>query len=67
VGQRRGFFREKIDRLYYIEILYAIVIEGTRSRTGLMTALSRLPCDPKGGLQELKTQFSNDKLKVFLR
>jgi len=61
------FFREKLDRLFDIEIFYAIVIEGTRSKTGIAAAFSRLPHDPKGGLQELKAQFSNDKLKVLLR
>src|SRR6266702_5547762 len=67
VDQRKEFFREKLDRLYDIEIFYAIVIEGTRSKTGVTAALSRLAHDPKGGLQELKTQFSNDKLKILLR
>jgi len=67
VGQRKEFFREKLDRLFDVEIFYAIVIEGTRSQTGIAAALSRLPHDPKGGLQELKTQFSNDKLKILLR
>ena len=67
VDQRKEFFREKLDRLFDVEIFYAIVIEGTRSQTGIAAALSRLPHDPKGGLQELKTQFSNDKLKILLR
>jgi hypothetical protein len=67
VDQRKEFFRQKLDRLFDVEIFYAIVIEGTRSKTGVMAALSRLPHDPNGGLQELKTQLSNDKLRVLLR
>jgi type IV secretory pathway VirB4 component len=67
VDQRKEFFREKLDRLFDVEIFYAIVIEGTRSQTGIAAAISRLPHDPRGGLQELKTQFSNDRLKVLLR
>jgi type IV secretory pathway VirB4 component len=67
VDQRKEFFGEKLDRLFDIEIFYAIVIEGTRSQTGIAAAISRLPHDPRGGLQELKTQFSNDRLKVLLR
>src|SRR5579864_6305157 len=67
VDQRKEFFREKLDRLFDVEIFYAVVIEGTRSKTGIAAALSRLPHDPKGGLQELKTQFSNDRLKILLR
>src|ERR1700736_3098311 len=31
VDQRREFFRQKLDRLFDVEIFYAIVIEGTRS------------------------------------
>jgi hypothetical protein len=65
--REKQFFREKLDHLFHIEIFYAIVIEGTRSKTGVTAAISRLAHDPKGGLQELKTQFSNDKLKVLLR
>src|SRR5579864_7873998 len=67
VDQRKEFFHQKLDRLFDVEIFYAIVLEGNRSKTGVMAALSRLPHDPKGGLQELKMQFSNDKLKVLLR
>ena len=67
VDQRKEFFHEKLDRLYDIEIFYAIVIEGSRSKTGVTAAISRLAHDPKGSLQELRTQFSNDKLKVLLR
>jgi N-terminal domain of anti-restriction factor ArdC len=67
VDQRKEFFREKLDCLFDIDIFYAIVIEGTRSKTGIAAALSRLPYDPKGGLQELKTQFLNDRLKILLR
>jgi hypothetical protein len=32
VDQRKGFLRKKLDRLYDIEIFYAIVIEGTVRR-----------------------------------
>jgi type IV secretion system protein TrbE len=67
VDQRREFFHEKLDRLFDIEIFYGILIEGTRSKTGIAAALSRMLHDPKGGLQELKTQFSSDRLKVLLR
>src|SRR5207302_5934492 len=48
VDQRKEFFREKLDRLFDVEVFYAIVIEGTRSQTGIAAALSRLPHDPKG-------------------
>jgi type IV secretion system protein VirB4 len=67
VDQRKEFFREKLDELFTIEIFFAIVIEGTRSKTGIATAIARMPHDPMGGLQELKAQLSSDKLKVLLR
>jgi type IV secretory pathway VirB4 component len=67
VDQRKQFFAEKLDSLYEVEIFYAIVIEGTRSKTGVVAALKQLPTDPSAGLRELRAQFSNEKLKVLLR
>src|SRR5215470_4959591 len=67
VDQRKRFFAQKLDELITVEIFFAIVIEGTRSKTGIAAALARLPQDPKGGFQELKAQFSNDKRKSLLR
>ena len=52
IEQRRQFFEAKKDRLYQIEILYAIVLEGSRSKTGLGAALTRLFRDPAGGSRE---------------
>src|SRR5450432_927005 len=43
IDQRREFFEEKSDRLYEIEIFYAIVLEGSRSEQGFGAALKRLP------------------------
>jgi type IV secretory pathway VirB4 component len=67
VDQRKQFFAQKLDQLFTVEIFFAIVIEGTRSKTGIAAALARIPQDPNGGLQELKAQFSNDKRKFLLR
>jgi hypothetical protein len=53
--------------LFEVEIFYAFVIEGTRSKTGVTAALKQLATDPMAGLRELKAQFSNDKMKVLLR
>ena len=50
IEQRRQFFEAKKDRLYQIEILYAIVLEGSRSKTGVGAALTRLFRDPAGGI-----------------
>jgi type IV secretion/conjugal transfer VirB4 family ATPase len=65
--RRRQHFEEKADRLFEIEIYYAIVIEGARSKSGFGAALRQLVHDPAGGLNELKAQFSNRGMKVLLR
>lgn len=67
VDQRKHFFENKLETLFEVEIFYAIVIEGTRSKTGATAALKQLATDPMAGLRELKAQFSNDKMKVLLR
>src|SRR6266487_4968193 len=48
IEQRRKFFEAKRDHLYQVEIFYCILLEGTRSKTGVGTALARLLKDPKG-------------------
>ena len=67
IDQRREFFESKLDHLYEIEIYYAVVLEGARSKTGIMAALGRLPSDPKGAVRELKAQFTSNVMKVLLR
>jgi len=67
IDQRRQFFESKRDRLYQIEIFYVVVLEGARSKTGILPALARIPRDPQGGIRELKAQFTNDNMKVLLR
>jgi type IV secretion system protein VirB4 len=67
IDQRRQFFESKRDRLYQIELFYVIVLEGARSKTGIMPALLRIPRDPQGGIRELTAQFTSDNMKVLLR
>jgi type IV secretion system protein VirB4 len=67
IDQRRAFFESKCDRLYDIEIFYAVVLEGARSKTGVGAALGRFPSDPAGAMRELKAQFTSDNMKVLLR
>ena len=67
IEQRRQFFEAKKDRLYQIEIFYAVVLEGSRSKTGVGAALAQLLRDPAGGVAELKAQFTNSAMKVLLR
>jgi type IV secretion system protein TrbE len=67
IDQRRQFFEAKRDRLYQIEIFYCIVLEGTRSKTGIGAALGRLFSDPTGAIDEFKTQFAGSRMKKLLR
>jgi type IV secretion system protein TrbE len=66
IDQRRQYFESKRDRLYQVELFYVIVLEGARSKTGIMPALLRIPRDPQGGIRELKAQFTSDNMKVLL-
>jgi len=67
IDQRRQYFESKRDRLYEVELFYVIVLEGARSKTGILSALARMPRDPQGAIRELKAQFTNDNMKVLLR
>jgi type IV secretion system protein VirB4 len=67
INQRRKFFEAKRDHLYQVEVFYCILLEGTRSKTGVGTALARLLGDPEGAIAELKSQFTNDNIKTLLR
>src|SRR5271163_1186726 len=67
IEQRRHFFEEKREDLYQVEIFYAIVLEGSRSKTGIRAAIAQLLRDPAGAIGELKAQFTNDAMKVLLR
>jgi hypothetical protein len=65
--QRRQFFEGKRDHLYQVEIFYAIVLEGPRSKSGIGAAFAQLFRDPAGAVGELRTQFTNNSMKVLLR
>jgi len=67
IDQRRQFFEAKRDHLYQVEIFYCILLEGTRSKTGVAPALARLFHDPAGAIDELKAQFINGSMKTLLR
>src|ERR1035437_1433256 len=67
VDQRRQFFEAKRERLYQVEIFYCIVLEGSRSKTGVGAALTRLFRDPAGAMEELRTQFTSNSMKTLLR
>ena len=66
VDQQRRFFEEKADHLFQIEIFYCIVLEGARSKTDLGAAFTRPFRDPAGALDELRTQFTGNRMKTLL-
>jgi hypothetical protein len=53
--------------LYQIEIFYVILLEGTRSKPGLLATLGMVPSDPNGALQEIKARFSSDATERLSR
>jgi type IV secretion system protein VirB4 len=67
IDQRRQYFESKRNRLYEVELFYVIVLEGARSKTGILSALGRMPRDPEGAIRELKAQFTSDNMKILLR
>jgi type IV secretion system protein VirB4 len=67
IDQRRQFFEAKRDHLYQVEIFYAIVLEGPRSKSGVSAAFAQLFRDPTGAIGELRIQFTNNSMKVLLR
>ena len=67
VEQRRQMFEAKKEHLFQIEIFYVIILEGSRSKTGVGAGITRLLRDPAGGFAELRSQFSNKAMKAFLR
>jgi type IV secretory pathway VirB4 component len=67
IDQRRQFFEAKRDQLYQVEIFYAIVLEGPRSKSGIGAAFARLFHDPAGAIAEFRTQFTSNSMKTLLR
>jgi type IV secretion system protein VirB4 len=67
IDQRRQFFEAKRDRLYQVEIFYAIVLEGPRSKSGVGAALAQLFRDLGGAIAELRKQFTSNSMKTLLR
>jgi type IV secretion system protein VirB4 len=67
IDQRRQFFEAKRDRLYQVEIFYAIVLEGPRSKSGVGAAFAQFFRDPAGAIAELRKQFTSNSMKTLLR
>lgn len=67
VSQRRELFEAKRDHLYRVEIFYAILLEGSRSKQGIAATLRQFASDPRNGMQALRAQFSGSGMRTLLR
>lgn len=67
VDQRRQFFESKRDSLYQVEIVYVVLLEGTRSKRGIAAGIGMLFRDPSAGVSELRSQFSSNSMKTLKR
>ncbi len=65
IDQRRAYFEAKRDQLYKIEIFYVVMLEGSRSKPGVIAAMKRFPSDPDGAMREIRAQFSSSETKVL--
>jgi type IV secretion/conjugal transfer VirB4 family ATPase len=66
VEQRAAFLKAKSDRLYSIEIFWAVMIDGSFRKTGLLHALSQLPNQPRSSLRDLHALFSGNKERTLI-
>ena len=66
VEQRGAFLESKSDRLYSIEVIWVVMIDGSYRKTGLPHALARLPKQPRSSLRDLCALFSCNKQRTLL-
>ena len=70
VEQRADFLAAKADRLYFVEIFWVLMVDGSYAKTGLLHALSQLPQHPRSALgmfgRELRALFSGSKERTLL-
>ena len=66
VEQRTAFLETKADRLYSIEIIWIVMVDGNYAKTGLLHALSQLTKSPRAGMKELKSLFAGKQQRTLL-
>ena len=66
VDQRKEFFAAKLDHIYQIEIFYVVVLEGARSKTGIMPAFAQLPTS-REDYEELNAPVLEQQAENLLR
>ena len=66
VEQRARFLAAKADRLYSVEIVWIVMIDGSYAKAGLVRALSQLPKSPRSSLRDLRALFSGSRERTLL-
>src|ERR1700689_4498823 len=54
VEQRSAFLESKADRLYSIEIVWIVMVDGSYQKTGLLHPMPHLPNQPLSSLRDLR-------------
>ena len=66
VEQRSDFLAAKAGRLYSIEIVWIVMVDGSYAKSGLLQALSQLSQHPRTALRDLRGLFSSSKERTLL-
>ncbi|WP_260705125.1 VirB4 family type IV secretion system protein [Edaphobacter flagellatus] len=66
VEQRAAFLQSRADRLYSIEVYWAVMIDGSYAKTGLLHALAQMPKQPAASLRDLRGLFSGNKERTLI-
>ncbi len=66
VEQRATFLQSKSDRLYSIEIVWVVMVDGSYAKTGLLHALATLPKQPRSSLRNIRALLSGNKQRSLI-
>ncbi|HLH34684.1 MAG TPA: TraC family protein [Alloacidobacterium sp.] len=66
VEQRAAFLQSKADRLYSIEIVWVVMIDGNYAKTGLLHALATLPKQPRSSLRDIRALLSGNQERTLI-
>lgn len=64
--QRHAFLEEKADRLYSIEIVWVMMVDGHATQSSLLHALGKLPKQPRHSLRELCALLSGNQQRTLI-
>lgn len=66
VEQRAAFLESKSDRLYSVEIVWVVMVDGSYAKTGLLHALATLPKQPRWSLRDIRALLSGNKERTLI-